>query len=243
MSEKTKKIFAVTGLILAILTFIYILLKIICWNTLAPVESAKPESTMLGGFNYLFYFTTISNIMVAVWLILWASNVLFKKDFKIVKNEYIQGGITCYIFVTMFVYWFFGVSMLGATIQDNFLYIIINFHLHLIAPVFYISLWFFPTSSNKLDYKKSIFYLIFPLAYFAIVEIKGSIDGWFPYSFLDRHKFWSDVFTSEFSDIGSAMLLLSACLFMGAIIYGVSLLVIKIRNSHIDYKLDRGEIL
>jgi len=232
ITQKGKTVFSIIGTMLALLTIAYIIIKMCLWGQLSPNASVEQGADILGGFNYLFYFTTISNLMVAFWLLMWSYNNFFKTDkFKIVNNVYVQASITCYILVTMFVYWIFGVSLLGTTIMENFLYIVINFHLHLIVPIFFIVLWFFPTSRQELDYNQAIKVLIYPLIYFFVVELKGNLDGWYPYGFLDTRRLWSYVFKQEFSNIGAIFLLAGACLAMSGLIYAFALLIFKIRNK------------
>jgi hypothetical protein len=60
--------------------------------------------------------------------------------------------------------------------------------LHLIIPVAYIVFWVIFVPKGTLKWNSIFLWLIYPLAYLAVILIQGALSGYYPYPFVDVNK-------------------------------------------------------
>lgn len=84
--------------------------------------------------------------------------------------------------------------------------------------------WIWTPVDKKLDYKKAVKWLIFPILFVPYTLIRGEIVGWYPYFFLDPNK------VGYLGVLGYFIIIL-----VGA--YILSILLVKIANSRIRKNL------
>jgi hypothetical protein len=133
-------------------------------------------------FNYLGYFTNLSNIFAAVAFIVSA---LYLADSRLpsVKDSLIRGAATLYMAVTGVVY----ITLLSG--EDLGLLIPwVNILTHIIMPLAVVADWLYQPPPAKLRAAQVGTWLIFPAIYLAYSLLRGAIGGWYPYPFLDPDK-------------------------------------------------------
>lgn len=122
----------------------------------------------------LSYFTMLSNIM-AVALFFYLGVVS-----KPVKNiDTIRGAITLYLCITGLVVYFI-LSKYPLTIP-----VWVNSIVHQIMPIAVFAEWLIVSARQKLSYRLSVYWLIFPVLFVIYTLIRGSFINWYPYPFLN----------------------------------------------------------
>ena len=154
--------------------------------------------------NHLSLFTIMSNIFT-ISLFLYLG--LRKDDKKSKINiDSIRGAIIIYMLITGIIYYVF----LAATLDANAVQWI-NIIYHKLMPVVVLLSWFLYPPRYNIKYKNAFYWLLFPLLYLGYTLFRGSITGWYPYSFVNPiEKGYQGVF--------SFSLLLLIVTFVGSII-------------------------
>lgn len=150
--------------------------------------------------QYLSFFTTQSNIIVALWFLLAIINHK-NEDQKISTGQTSKIFVTSYITITALV-WI--TILLPTTIKTtNAVKLTFGIGQHVIVPAMMIIYTITSIGINKIDFKQNLnreflFYLIYPLIYIFYVMIRGEM-RWadnkgilsYPYFFLNLHeKLW-----------------------------------------------------
>lgn len=137
---------------------------------------------ILDPFNYLGYFTNLSNILAGIVLII-AALYLAKKRKPSPREDLIRGAATLYIAITGLVY----VTLLSG--EDlGLLMPWVNTVTHIIVPVYVIVDWLYQPQRTKLHTRQILLWLIWPALYVTYTLIRGSLTGWYPYPFLNPQK-------------------------------------------------------
>jgi hypothetical protein len=127
--------------------------------------------------NYFFFFTILSNVVAAA---LMAGQALWPRWME--TNGLFRGAVTLYMTITGMVY-----AVLLAPIEADVGLIDpwVNFVLHTVGPVALLIDWLlFPPTRRMLPHSVPI-WLAFPVLYFAVTLIRGPMEDWYPYPFLD----------------------------------------------------------
>lgn len=129
--------------------------------------------------NFFSYFTIETNIFVAITLLLSAIAVAAGKNSKL---DALRGAVTVYILIVGI-----GFSVLLAGIEGMVLTAVPwdNTVLHYILPIAVLVDFLIDRPKRKLSFRKSLAWLLFPLAYLLYSLIRGHITGWYPYPFLN----------------------------------------------------------
>ena len=139
----------------------------------------KPEA--IGRF--FSYFTILSNLMVAVsvsaFFIAPGSGIS-----NFFKTPFIITAIAVYIFMV-------GVGynlLLRGTWNPQGWHRVSDEIVHVADPLLFALYWYFFIPKNSLKWKYSLCWLLVPAVYLVYMIIRGSADGFYPYSFLDPKK-------------------------------------------------------
>jgi hypothetical protein len=121
--------------------------------------------------NFFSYFTILSNLAAAVWLLAGSQRLWF-----------LRGAVTLYMLMTGVIF-----AVLLAPIEDAVLTAVPwdNIVLHYIMPVVLVADWFLVPPKSRVAFRHSLYWLAFPCIYVAYSLIRGSITGWYPYPFLN----------------------------------------------------------
>ncbi|TCC88096.1 hypothetical protein EZ428_20460 [Pedobacter frigiditerrae] len=134
-------------------------------------------------FNFISYFTILSNILVALSLTssLFFPNTTLGKYFSLVK---VQSAIALYIFIVGLVY---NLVLRGIWSPTGWQLVVDNL-LHVAVPVVYVVYWLIYIPKGLLNWVDGLVWAYFPLAYLIYSLIRGHVVGWYPYPFLDVNK-------------------------------------------------------
>jgi len=133
--------------------------------------------------RFFIFFTILSNLLVAVSL----TFVLVKPSSSISRffsRPFSIAAISVYIFIVGLVY----NIILRQLWQPKGLQQLADELLHVVVPVLFVLYWVFFVFKGSLKWKHSFAWLIFPLFYLVYAMIRGSIEGFYPYPFIDLNK-------------------------------------------------------
>jgi len=104
-----------------------------------------------------------------------------------------QMAFTCYITITMLIYW---VILAPTGFPTDAYSVILNLILHLIVPIMVITDTLFFMPHGKIKYENAVFWLLYPIFYYIFVFVRAQFGGYlyslsdgtlmfYPYAFLD----------------------------------------------------------
>ena len=244
-----KKGFAVIALIFGIIGLLLMAHHIFSYeNILRPFMDYLIENSIItndkSGLTFLRMFTNESNIFVDCYLILFALGIFgSKKLYKFTHNEILRGAITLNIAVTGIIYFTvllpqsasFPSEINGVSTGGMWFSNVVNYWDHLVTPVFFTALWFFPVVNEKMPVVKSALkYLIYPILYFIMCIIMGANDGFYPYPFLSGKQMWSILFADKpYNSTGGVLLLAAVVIVLSGVFFGVGCALNAIHNKRV----------
>lgn len=122
-------------------------------------------------------FTIQSNIIVTIIFII----ALLKKNSKSYLLDLLKNSALVYMIIIMATYHF----ILARGGEYSGTRVITNFTLHYLIPILVFINWIFFEEKRWYSYNTIFFTLAFPLLYGVISLIRGMIDGFYPYFFLN----------------------------------------------------------
>lgn len=125
--------------------------------------------------RFFAFFTIQSNLLAAGVLI---ATVVPRTRSSLL--DWLRGAVVVYLTVTFFVF-----IVLLAHIDVQLVIPWVDFALHKITPVFIVIDWLIAPPSARIRAGRAALWLVFPLAWLIATLIRGAIDGWYPYPFLD----------------------------------------------------------
>jgi len=162
--------------------------------------------------NYFSYFTTLSNLFIAVGL----TAVLVAPMSRVGRFFGGPRGATplaFYITITGIVFWL----LLRDTTHPAGLGIGLNAIHHYVVPLAYPLWWLFFVRKGELRLWNVIDWLIFPALYALYTVLHGEEAGWYPYGFVDATKLGFDrmihnmvMFAIEFAILGCLYVLVDS---------------------------------
>jgi len=162
------------------------ILQIIFYETHLSNEWCYPANS----WNYLAFFTVITNLLVDTWFVLLGASLLFNIDRlrRFLTKPAIHGALVMYIATVGVVYccllfWFIGPYSMTLW-WANF----IDMWNHLLLPLAMIALWVYMektrTEGRPLPRLTLLWWMIPPIVYLILSEIRGLVWDWYPYPFL-----------------------------------------------------------
>jgi hypothetical protein len=134
-------------------------------------------------FNFISYFTILSNILIAISLT--ASSLI---PFTIIGNYFssvkVQSAISLYIFIVGLVYNF----VLRGIWSPTGWQLVVDNLLHVAVPALYVLYWLIFIPKGLLNWKDGLTWAYFPLAYLIYSLVRGYFTSWYPYPFLDVNE-------------------------------------------------------
>lgn len=155
-----------------------LLFGLLGFSALVTEVATLVERGSLNLVNFLSFFTVESNIIVAVVLLLSALATAGNKNNKL---DTVRSAAAVYILIVGF-----GFSLLLSGL-DNTIFTAVpwdNIVLHYIMPVAMLVDIIIDRPGKQL-FKRSLAWLLFPIAYLAYSLVRGTITGWYPYPFLN----------------------------------------------------------
>jgi len=130
--------------------------------------------------NFFSFFTIESNILAALIFLITGFAALKVKSLPWI--EVLRGAATVYMITTGLVYAFL-LAGLEESLQTPIPWV--NAVLHYIMPLAVLVDWFMALPARRMQFRRALVWLLFPLAYVAYSLIRGSYTGWYPYPFLN----------------------------------------------------------
>ena len=133
--------------------------------------------------RFFIFFTTLTNLLVAVCasVLLFANRSAAGLFFARASNI---TAIALYIFIVGLVY----NILLRNEWHPEGLQKIADELLHVAVPVAFIIYWVLFAAKSPLRWINAVQWLIYPAIYLAYAMIRGRIEGFYPYPFLDANK-------------------------------------------------------
>lgn len=134
--------------------------------------------------NFFSYFTVLCNLLIAISLtfsLLAPSSAAGKFFLKVT----VQSAIAVYIFIVGLVY----NLVLRNVWEPKGWQLVADNLLHVVVPLLYILYWFIFIPRRQLKWRDMYPWLIFPGLYLVYSLIRGPVDRWYPYPFLDVATF------------------------------------------------------
>jgi hypothetical protein len=168
------KVFALS---LATLAWFSVLLQ--CYLSL-QLASQNGKSIGSGLMVFLSYFTVLTNLLICVSLTLslMASSTSSDKWFS--RPSVVAGIATSIAFVGLSYYF-----LLRHTWNPQGAQLLADVSLHYVIPALYVLYWWFVPSKAALRWTHPLFWSLYPVVYLVYALIRGSIEGSYPYPFID----------------------------------------------------------
>jgi hypothetical protein len=149
----------------------YILIDNTPGNGMTPSEAVG---------RFLLFFTVLSNLLVAISLtIVLLSPASATARFFTKPSS--PAAIALYIFIVGLVY----NIILRSQWQPQGLQKIADELLHVAVPILYITWWLLFAGKHSLQWMDSIKWLAYPAVYLVYALVRGSLEGFYPYPFID----------------------------------------------------------
>ncbi|PRY64317.1 FAR-17a/AIG1-like protein [Glaciihabitans tibetensis] len=172
--------------------FVRWLRLIVAASIAAAVVATLAETasrTTINPFNFFGYFTIQSNLIGCVVLVVASVSRPDspRRDEAILL---LRGAATTYLVVVGLVYAVL-LAPLGAAGGVPLPWA--NVVMHVIVPVYFVVDWLLAPDRHPLPWRKFWIVLVYPLAWCAVVLVRGATDGWVPYPFLDPSSGYGSV--------------------------------------------------
>lgn len=135
--------------------------------------------TPINPFNFFGYFTMQSNILTVVML-LGTALIGFAGRTQSAGWSLFRACVTTYIVVVGIVY-----NTLLTGLEGGISLEWANTVLHLAIPIYVALDWLVIGDRRTIPWSKLWVVVIYPIAWIAVVLVRGATDGWVPYPFLD----------------------------------------------------------
>jgi hypothetical protein len=135
------------------------------------------DSGLFRPLRFFAFFTILSNLFGAV---LWLYLAARWRRTRTRLDDLLRGAATLYLTVTFIVV----VVLLGGaelSLSDR----IVDFIVHKAFPVLVVIDWLIDPPETDLRMQDLAYWLIFPVIWVVLTLIRGAVDGWYPYPFLD----------------------------------------------------------
>lgn len=130
--------------------------------------------------NFFSFFTIQSNVLAALLLI--SIGLYIVRGGKGKSIAYIRGAITLYMTMTGIIY---AVLLSGNEVALQTTIPWVNVVLHYALPVVVFTDWMLFPPKRKVEFRKALWWLAFPIAYLIYSLVRGSYTGWYPYPFIN----------------------------------------------------------
>jgi hypothetical protein len=127
--------------------------------------------------RYFAFFTIQSNLIglaAFAWLLAQGNRPRSR------RFELFRGAAAAYLMVTFFVVIFL---LSGVDVQLQLVWV--DIVLHKIFPVIVVLDWVVDPPQVRLTYRDALVWLVYPVIWTGLTLVRGAIDGWYPYPFLD----------------------------------------------------------
>ena len=161
---------AVLGLFRAIVAVV--VLVAIAYQALLIVNSG-----LFRPLRFFAFFTILSNVFGAL---LWLWLALRWRQARTRNDDLLRGAATLYLVVTLVIV---VVLLQGAELSLS--NPTVDLVVHKVFPILAVVDWIVDPPRTDLRYRDVAIWLVFPLVWVAFTLVRGAVDAWYPYPFLD----------------------------------------------------------
>lgn len=135
------------------------------------------EAGVFDPTRFFAYFTIQSNL-IGVAAVAWLA--LRRDGPRSRPLELLRGAAAVYLTVTFVV-----VILLLSNVDVGLQLPWVDFVLHKMFPVVVVADWLLDGPHHRLAFRDDLLWLVYPLLWTVCTVIRGALDGWYPYPFLD----------------------------------------------------------
>jgi hypothetical protein len=141
---------------------------------------ANGQGMWVGVWTYLGYFTITTNVLVALALMAAASGPRGAISHFFGRPD-VHTAIAMSIVIVSAIY----NLMLRQLWHPQGWQLAADVTLHDVMPVLFLLYWWLVVPKATLRWRQAFYWQMYPAAYFAYVLVRGAVNGWYPYPFLD----------------------------------------------------------
>lgn len=160
--------------------------------------------------NFFSFFTVQCNLLIAVTLS-FSFVMRSSAAARFFTSPGTRAAIAVYIFIVALVY----NTVLRGLVPLESWGLLTDTMLHVVIPILYLLFCVFFIPANTLHWKDCLYWILFPLGYLIYSLIRGSINHWYPYPFLNAD---TNGYSKVFINIGVMLLVFLAaglgCIFI-----------------------------
>ena len=149
-------------------------------------------TTLVAVGRFFIFFTVLTNLLVAITLTIL---LLVKQSTagRFFSRPAVITAIALYIFIVGLVY----NILLRSVWHPQGLQKLVDELLHVVVPLLFIMYWVLFAPKHNLHWTHTFQWLIFPAVYLVYAMIRGGLEGFYPYPFLDANTLpFGRVFTN-----------------------------------------------
>ena len=162
---------------LRVLTALRVLSIVLVVAAMAVAAAALVDEGRFDPTRFFAFFTILSNL-VGVAAFAW---LVVRGDRPRTRGlELLRGAAVVYLTVTFFVVIFL---LSGIDVQLQLVWV--DVVLHKVFPIIVVADWILDPPMTRLSVRDGLLWLAFPLAWTGVTLVRGALDGWYPYPFLD----------------------------------------------------------
>lgn len=196
--------------VLAIFVWIVLIVQFCLQLTNQAVDASTSERII----RFFSYFTTLTNMIVALT---WTAVAFFPRNRfgKFFSNTSVQTAVAVYIAIVGLIYSLFLRGVWNPRGWQKFA----DHSLHDASPIAFLIFWLIFVPKTGLNWADPVKWLIYPFAYMVYSLARGAIVNWYPYWFADAAQLGYPV------ALRNAFLVLAAFLIIGYIFAGTGKLI------------------
>ncbi len=134
----------------------------------------------LNPVNFFSYFTIQSNLIAIAALVLPAVAALAAQSADPRRFDMLRGGAVVYMTVTGVVY---GLLLSGTDVDTALSWV--NDVVHRLMPIVIVIDWLLDPPVVRIELRRSLVWVLYPVAWIAYTMVRGALVTWYPYPFLD----------------------------------------------------------
>jgi hypothetical protein len=134
----------------------------------------------LNAVNFFSYFTIQSNLIAIAALVLPAVAMLVARGTEPRRFDMLRGGAVVYMTVTGVVY---GLLLSGTDVDTALSWV--NDVVHRLMPIVIVIDWLLDPPPVRIELRRSLVWVVYPVAWIAYTMVRGALVTWYPYPFLD----------------------------------------------------------
>jgi hypothetical protein len=141
---------------------------------------ANGQGALAGVWAYVGYFTILTNVLAALALTAAASGPRGAVNRFFTRPD-VHSAIAMSIFIVAAIY----NLMLRQLWQPHGWQIVADNVLHVVMPALFLLYWWLAVPKATLRWPQAMVWQLYPAAYFTYALIRGAVNHWYPYPFLD----------------------------------------------------------